>query len=91
MSLWKCINTIDSPDDEHSGARNMYRIITKYIRKKELGVKLVIYKNWTEMHDQQNRKLPISYRETNTLPSGLKRSDSTNCANAEDNNDYPFI
>ena len=35
---------IDSPDDEHTVARNMQSIgINKY-KKKELGVELVIYK-----------------------------------------------
>ena len=31
-------------------------VINTYVRKKELCVKLVIYKNWTEMHGQQNIK-----------------------------------
>jgi len=34
-------------------ARNMYRI---EIHKKELCVKLVIYKDYTEMHSKQNIK-----------------------------------
>jgi len=39
----RCIDTIDSPDDEHCDARNMYRSeINKYIKK---CVKLVINKN----------------------------------------------
>jgi len=50
------INTIDPPDGEHSGARNVYRIGINIYEKKELWVKLVIYKNWTEMHGQQNIK-----------------------------------
>ena len=33
-------------------------------RKKELSVKLVIYKNYTEMHGQQNIKLTIRIRRT---------------------------
>jgi hypothetical protein len=49
------IDTIDSPDDEHRGARNMYRIEIN-IYEKELCFKLVIYKNYTEMHGQQNIK-----------------------------------
>jgi hypothetical protein len=43
-----CIDTINSPDDEHEVARNMLRIEIN-IQKKELCVKLVIYKNYTEM------------------------------------------
>jgi len=39
------IDTIDSPDDEHTGARNMQRIEIN-IPEKELCVKLVIYKNY---------------------------------------------
>jgi hypothetical protein len=48
-----CIDTINSPDDGHMVARNMYRIEIN-IHEKELCVKLVIYKDYTEMHDQQN-------------------------------------
>jgi hypothetical protein len=50
------IDTIDSPDDEHEVARNMHRIEIN-VQKKELCVKLVIYKNYTEMHGQLNIKL----------------------------------
>jgi hypothetical protein len=39
------INTIDSPDDEHRGAQNMKKTEIKIYMKKELCVKLVIYKN----------------------------------------------
>ena len=47
LTYTRChINKIDSPDDEHRGARNMLRIgINIYEKKKELCVKLVIYKN----------------------------------------------
>ena len=48
-------DTINSPDDGHVAARNMYRIEIK-IHEKELCVKLVIYKDCTEMHSQQNIK-----------------------------------
>jgi hypothetical protein len=43
------IDTIDSPDDEHMGSRNMYRIKIN-VHEKEFCVKLVIYKNkkWLE-------------------------------------------
>jgi hypothetical protein len=34
--------------------RNMYRIEIN-IHEKELCVKLVVYKGYTEMHDQQNK------------------------------------
>ena len=44
------INTINSPDDGHMAARNMYRIETN-IYEKELCVKLVIYKDYTDMPD----------------------------------------
>jgi len=37
-------------------ARNMYRIKTN-IHEKELCVKLVIYKDYPEMHGQQNIKI----------------------------------
>jgi len=36
--------------------------LNKHIRKKELCVKLVIYKNYTEMHGQQNMSYDIAYR-----------------------------
>ena len=49
------IDAIDSPDDEHMGARNMERIEIN-IREKELCVKMVIYKNYTKMNGQQNIK-----------------------------------
>jgi hypothetical protein len=42
------IDTIDSPDDEQMGARNIWRIEIN-IHEKELCIKLVIYKNYTEM------------------------------------------
>ena len=47
------IDTIDSPDDAHVAARNMRRTEIN-IREKELCVKLVIYKDYNEMHGQQN-------------------------------------
>jgi hypothetical protein len=43
------IDTIDSPDDGHVAARNMYRIEIN-IHEKQLCVKLVIYKDYTEMY-----------------------------------------
>jgi hypothetical protein len=49
------IDTINSPDDGHITARNMQRIEIN-IYKKELCVKLIIYKDYTEMHGQQNIK-----------------------------------
>jgi hypothetical protein len=49
------IDTINSPDDGHMAARNIYRIEIN-IHEKELCVKLVIYKDYTEMHGQQNIK-----------------------------------
>ena len=53
------IDTINSPDNGHMAARNM-QIIEKTYIKKELCVKLVIYKDYTEMHGQQNIKFPNS-------------------------------
>jgi len=58
VTYTKClIDTIDSPDDNHVGACNTYRIEIN-IHEKELCIKLVIYKNYTEMHGQQNVKIP---------------------------------
>jgi len=50
------IDTINSPDDGHMAARNMYRIEIN-VDDKELCVMLVSYKDYTEMHDQRNIKL----------------------------------
>ena len=47
---WR-IDTTDSPDDEHWVARNMYRSEINTLKK---CVQLVIDKNCTEMHGQQN-------------------------------------
>ena len=52
------IDTTDSPDDGHMAARNMWRIEIN-IHEKELCVKLVVYKDYTEMHGQQNIKTTI--------------------------------
>ena len=49
------IDKIGSPDYEHMIARNMWSIEIN-IHGKELCVKLVIYKNYTEMHGQENIK-----------------------------------
>ena len=49
------IDTINSPDNGHMAARNMQRIKIN-IREKDLCVKLVIYKDYTEMHAKQNIK-----------------------------------
>ena len=46
------IDTINSSDDGHMAARNM-QIIEINIYEYELWVKLVIYKDYTEMHGQQ--------------------------------------
>jgi len=54
-----CIDIINSPDDGHMAAQNMYRIELN-IYEKELCVKLVIYKECTEMHGQQNIKVCIT-------------------------------
>jgi hypothetical protein len=49
VTYTKCrIDTINSPDDGHMAARNKYRIEIN-IHEKELCVKLVIYKDHTEM------------------------------------------
>jgi hypothetical protein len=49
------IDTINSPDDGHMAARNMQRIEIN-IHEKELCVRLVIYKDCTEMHGQEHIK-----------------------------------
>ena len=46
-------NDDDSPDDEHWVARNMWRNEKNTLKE---CVKLVINKNCTEMHGQQNIK-----------------------------------
>jgi len=58
------IDTIESPDDEHLNAQNMYRIEIN-IYKKELCVPLVVYKNYAEMHGQQNIKFWYIYYISN--------------------------
>jgi hypothetical protein len=50
------IGTINSPDDGHMAAQNMQWVEIN-IQEKELCVKLVIYKDYTEMRGQQNIKL----------------------------------
>ena len=52
----RCIDTIISPDDGHIDVRHMYRIEIN-IHVKELFVKLAIYKDYNEMHGQQNIEL----------------------------------
>ena len=53
-------DTIDSPDDGHMTARNMQRIDIN-IHEKELCIKFVICKDYTEMHGQQNVQLKINF------------------------------
>jgi hypothetical protein len=57
------IDTINSPDDGHMAARNIQRIEIN-IHEKELCVKLVIYKDYGDMHGQQDKKSTsyLSYR-----------------------------
>jgi hypothetical protein len=50
------IDTINSRDDEHLAARNMYRIEIN-IRKKELCVKFVIYGDYTKSILNITRKI----------------------------------
>jgi len=52
------IDIINSPDDGHMAARNMYRIEIN-IHEKVLCVKFVIYKDYTEMQCQQNIKFGV--------------------------------
>ena len=63
------IDTINSPDDGHMAARNMYRIEIN-IHEKELCINLVIYKNYTEMHGQQNIKhsVTLHYASVTSFP-----------------------
>ena len=65
MTYTRCrVDTINSPDDGHMAARKMWRIEIN-IHKKELCVKFIIYKYYTEMHGQQNIK-NIQTKEQNT-------------------------
>jgi hypothetical protein len=59
----RCIETTDSPDDEHEVARNIQRN-KKSTRKKELCVQLVIYQKSQSLFyafSQNLRKLTISF------------------------------
>jgi len=61
VTLCRCrIDTINSPDDGHIAVRNMWRIEIN-IHEKELCVKLDIYKDYNEMHDQQNIKKSVTF------------------------------
>ena len=61
MTYTRCrIDTINSPDDGHIAAPNMYRIEIN-IHEQEMFFKLVIYKDLNEMHGQQNIKYLLSY------------------------------
>jgi len=55
-------DTVSSPDVGHIAVRNKERIEIN-VHEKELCVKLVIYKDYDEMHGQQN----IKYRNTSLL------------------------
>jgi hypothetical protein len=48
------IDTINCPDDGHMVARNMWRIEIN-IHERELCVRLVIYKDYIEMHGRQKK------------------------------------
>ena len=52
------IDTINSPDDGHMAAQNMKKIEIN-VHENELCVKLVIYKDYTDIHGQQNIKLHL--------------------------------
>ena len=52
------IDTADSPDDEHGVCSKHVEYRNKRIRK-ELCVKLVVYKNHTKMRGQQNIKSQV--------------------------------
>ena len=56
-----CSDTIISPDDGHMAALNMQRIEIN-IHQKEMCAKLIIYKDYTEMHGQQNIKLRAKFK-----------------------------
>jgi hypothetical protein len=51
------IDTVNSPDDGHTVARNMNRIEINIHEK--LCVKLVIYSDHTRMHGQQNKNATL--------------------------------
>ena len=63
------IDTINSPDYGHMAARNMQRIEIN-IHEKESCLKLVIYKDYTETHGQQNMKYPKHILEGSIYPAG---------------------
>ena len=60
-----CIDTIDSPDDEHWVARNMYRSEINTLKR---CVKLVINRNCTNTYGQQNITFPAIYLTRNFSP-----------------------
>jgi hypothetical protein len=69
------IDTINSSDEGHMAARNMYRIEIN-IHEKEFCVRLVIYKDYTDMHGQQsvkNREQSLQILTGHTLPSTSNR------------------
>ena len=70
VAYTRCIDTINSPDDGHMAARKMQRIEIN-VHEKELCVKLVIYKDYTEMHGQQNIKVRclVNKKDEDVLPS----------------------
>jgi hypothetical protein len=48
LAYTRCIDTINSPDDEHEVARNMYRIVTNVWKKRivrQLGYLLELYQD----------------------------------------------
>jgi hypothetical protein len=54
------IDTINSPDDGHMAAQNMKRTEIN-VHEIELCVKLVTYKDYTEMYGQRNIKFEILF------------------------------
>jgi hypothetical protein len=62
-----CIDTIDSPDDEHWVAQNMW---ISEINTTKKCIKLVINMNCTKMHGQQDIKLPRQMLYTSPKEDG---------------------
>jgi hypothetical protein len=63
------IDTINSPDDGHMAAQNIYRIGI-YIHEKEMCLKLVTYKDCTKMHGQRNIQFEEIQREMKVATEG---------------------
>jgi len=64
----RCIDTVHSPDDEHMGARNMYKSEIN-IHEEELCFKLFIYKNGLVCLGDVGKTFRISRGSKRNIPS----------------------